>query len=406
MIFNKKYELFFLFLLIVPVLLFRIAIESTNYCTPDSICYLEVSENILSGKGVMMNRVMDDNLENEISANKTGKFKKEYFAIWPLGYPACIVVVSYLTALSPLLASKLLNIVLLALDFYLLNLLFSGKFNFPMYYFCSFTMLEICSYTWSENLFIPFFLIFLIAIKKIKNSNTNSLKSLIILVMALVGMFLSRYASIIFYLSTFFSLVYFIRKKDVEKAKILFYGLLISSVFAGLYLYNNFYQTGFITGMPRINTQEYTTIELMQKFFLGVFNQLHIIKQFSISSSSELIFYLCSTIIQLSLMGFIVYSLSKVSTLNSFTERSKGLFFLGIMYLAFLIFVTSFSTIDPFDYRTLLPFSFPVMLAVLTEIEERLILNQKEKTIMLVKVFFIFSLIMNLPKRYLLELNS
>ena len=65
MVFKKKYELLFLFFLIVPVLILRMNIESTRYCTPDSVYYLEVSKNILSGYGAVGPKVFDFNPETK-----------------------------------------------------------------------------------------------------------------------------------------------------------------------------------------------------------------------------------------------------------------------------------------------------------------------------------------------------
>ncbi|HWZ22695.1 MAG TPA: hypothetical protein VNW06_08580 [Cytophagaceae bacterium] len=400
MVLKKKYELVFLFLLLVSALLFRIHIENTNYCTPDSVCYLEVSENILSGKGI----VIDRNIEQASDKDLQKMSREEYFAIWPLGYPACIVAVSYVTTLPPLWASKLLNLILLALDFYLLYLLFSGSAYLPMYYFCSYAMLEMSSYTWSENLFIPFFLIFILSIKEIDDNPVFTIKNAALLCLALLGMFLSRYASVIFYASTFLILLYYIRRKEFKKVKVLFYGLLVSTILAGLYLFNNYIQTGYSTGIPRVNTQEYTSLELMRKFFIGIFNQLHIIKQFGISGTLDLLFYIFSVVIQLGIMVYLFYILATNSLAKKIAQRSKLMVIVALMYLVFLIGVTSVSTIDPFDYRTLLPFSFPVFIVMLAEVEERLAVNHKNKTIIIVKAFFIFSLILNLPKKYLLEL--
>lgn len=412
MVFKKKYELVFLFLLIFPILLLRVTIESTNYCTPDSVYYLEVSKNILSGLGCVGPKTFDYNsdksklipLYDKTPFGQPNLYEKEYFAVWPLGYPLCIVAVSYVTTLPPLWASKLLNILLLGLDFYLLFLLFSGSSYLPLYYFCSFTMLEICSYTWSENLFIPFFLMLILSIKKIHTSTTILVKYILLLALALFGMCMARYASIIFYVSTFVVLLHYLRRQAFEKAKMIFFGLVISTISLSLYLFNNYIQSGYVTGMPRTNTQDYTSIELTGKFFMGIFHQLHLIKQFRISGTADLIFYLFSTTLQLSLMAYLFYILINNSIEKNFSEKSKLMLSLGFIYLIFLIYMTYTSVIDPFDYRTLLPFSFPVSIALLAELEARLTINNRNRAILVVKAFFVFSLVVNLPKKYLLGL--
>ncbi len=412
MIYKKKYELFFLFLFLLPVLILRVNVESTRYCTPDSVYYLEVSQNILSGYGAVGPKAFDYNadktkifpLYDQTPFGRPDLYQKEYFAIWPLGYPSCIVAVSYITNLSPLWASKVVNILLLALCFYLLYLLFEGSSYLPMYYFGSFTMLEICSYTWSENLFIPFFLLFILALKKNHTAETVTLNNVIMLSSALLIMCLARYASVIFYVIAFVFMLYYYKKSELIKVKTIFYSLIVSTLLLGIYLFNNYINAGYMTGMPRVNTQDFTSLELIEKFFMGMFHQLHLVKQFRFSGTADMIFYLMLTFIQLSLMMYIAYLLHKSTVVKSMAQKSIAMLGIGSVYLVFLIYMTFTSTIDPFDYRTLLPFSFPVMVVILYEIEERLNSNNKKNAIVIIKLFFIFSMFMNLPKKYLLEL--
>jgi hypothetical protein len=410
--FKKKYEPVFLFLLFIPVLLLRVNVESTHYCTPDSKYYLEVSQNILSGLGFVGPKEFEFDSEkkqliplyDKTPFGNPDRYEKKYFSVWPLGYPACIVAVSYITTLPPLWASKILNIILLALDFYLLFLLLQGTSNIPIYYFCSYTMLEISSYTWSENLFIPFFLLLFLSLKKIHNTERISINNIVLLSLALIGMCMARYASVIFYVGTFAVLLYYFRKKQLHKVKSLFYGLAIATITFGLYLYNNFVQTGYVTGMPRSNTQEFTAMKLIGKFFMGLFNQLHLVKQFRFSGTFDFILYLFLVLIQLCLMTYLFFLIRNNSLVKSISQKSKLMIYMGLMYLAFLTYMTFTSVIDPFDYRTLLPFSFPVCIALLTEVDERLVLNRNTKAIWMIKGFFYFSLIMNLPKKYLIDL--
>ena len=411
MLLLKKYEPLLLFLLIIPVLILRVNVESTNYRTPDSDYYLEVSRNILSGEGAIGPRVFDFDEEKHqliplyynTPFGHPELYKKEFFAVWPLGYPIGIVAVSKLTTLEPLWASKALNILLLGIDFYLIWLFFSGSTNLPLYYFGSYTMLEICSYTWSENLFLTFFLLFMVVLKNIRHSDASSWKPILLMAIALAGMTLARYASVIFYVAAFAIMIWYYRKKEFLKTKSIFAGLALGSFLLGIYLLNNYLQCGYLTGMPRVNTQDFTAAELIQKFFLGIFNQLHIIKQFRFSGKADFLFYIFTTALQLGLMILTALQL-KTSFQKPFENKNRLLLYMGILYLVFLIYMTFTSTIDPFDYRTLTPFSFPVFIALLAETEERLRSNQSLKTILVLKGFFIFSLLMNLPKKFLVGL--
>ncbi|HSZ24968.1 MAG TPA: hypothetical protein VK766_04585 [Cytophagaceae bacterium] len=412
MVFTPRLQAFLLFLLISTVLIIRDNVESTSYCTPDSKYYLEVSKNILSGLGPVGPKAFEYNesktkifaLYDSTSFGHPETYQKEYFAIWPLGYPICIVVISYLSGLEPVWASKLVNILLLALDFYLIYLLFGNFHSLSLFYFCSFTMLEITSYTWSENLFIPFFLLLILSLKYISETDFISLKNILLLATAMAGMCLARYASVIFFLSPIIMMVWYFRKKEYSKTKSIFFGLLISSFILGLYLFNNYTHTGYLTGMPRVNTQENTLYNLTIAFFMGIFHQIHIIKQFRFSGTVDFLLYLVLTLIQVCLMVYVGYHLMRTKIVKGTTVQTKLLLYSGFLYLLFLIYMTSTSTIDPFDYRTLLPFSFPIALALLSEMEERLYLSKKYKLITAVKIFFLLSLFLNLPKKYLVDL--
>jgi hypothetical protein len=135
-----------------------------------------------------------------------------------------------------------------------------------------------------------------------------------------------------------------------------------------------------------------------------MFNQLHIIKQFRYDGSAELLVYLSEVLIQLVLTGYLLLLLRKNILTLPFNWMNKFLVYTGLLYLIFLVYMTFTSTIDPFDYRTLLPFSFPVFIALLSEIEVRLHQSRQTKGIIAVKIFFIFSLLMNVPKKFLLNL--
>lgn len=412
MTFIKRYEPLLLFFLFVPVLILRVNIESTNYCTPDSDYYLEVSRNILSGEGFVGPKVFDFDsthsrlipLYYDTPFGHPERYQKEFFAVWPLGYPLGIVATSWITGLESLWASKLFNILLLALDFYLLYLLFDKNSFFPMYYFGSYTMLEICSYTWSENLFLPFFLLFILSFKHIHQSNTFSFLPIVLLSIALIGMSLARYASVIFYVAGAAIMVRYYFKKERIKSGSVLLGLTLASLGLGIYLLNNYWQSGYMTGMPRANTQDFSSQELIRRFFLGIFNQIHIIKQCRISSMLDIVFYSTTVVLQLSLMIYLALLFKTDSQKTRFSAGNKLMILLGILYLVFLAYMTFTSTIDPFDYRTLLPFSFPVFIAFLNEIEKKLKMNNHSKAILMVKLFFLLSLLLNLPKQYLINL--
>ena len=408
--FRKQYILFYIFISLT--ILLRCYTESTNYCSPDSKYYLEVANNIKNGLGPVGPEVFGyDSTQKSLipyyTKTKFGdpdSYTKTYFAVWPLAYPVSIVGISYITHINVLWASKIFNIVLLGITFLLLYHLFGSNAGSGIFYFGSFTMIEISSYTWSENLVIPLFLLFIMAIKQIHESKTFSWIPVFTFSFALLAMCVTRYASFIYFLVGAFIMVTYLIKKNTLQAKSLFYGLSLSAIGFLSYLYINFYHTGYLTGMPRVDTQEYSYAQLFTMFYMGIFNQLHMIKQFRYNGNSDFALYLLFTAMQVVLIGYIVYVFKKAQLPFKFDQISKLLILNGFFYLIFITYMTSHSTIDAFDYRTLMPFSFPVMIAVLYVIEKKLRESHQESVILLIKVFFILSVLMNLPKHYLLSL--
>src|SRR5688572_28640200 len=131
---------------IVLAIWLRVSVEATQYCTPDSNFYLKVAENLLSGKGLVRPN-------NYPFSKSTGDV---YFAVWPAGYPITIAALSFLTNLPALISSKIVNLLFLGFTFILLYKKLGKYAWFPALYFCSFGVLEVYSYTWSEGAFLFF----------------------------------------------------------------------------------------------------------------------------------------------------------------------------------------------------------------------------------------------------------
>ena len=395
-----QYVAFFSFLSIA--ILFRTFVESTHYCSPDSKHYLEVSNNFLHGLGFVGPKIVDSRTNQKpIQFGYPNTYEKQYFAIWPLAYPIGIITTASLTHLHVMWASKVFNLLLLGIDFWLLYVLFGRYAQLSIFYFGSYTMLEVCTYTWSENLFIPLFLGFIIALKSIQKHKDFHLSSMVLFFITLLGMCLTRYSAVIYHLLSVVVIGYFIYKQAFKKAIGLFIGLALSSAVFIAYLYFNYLKTGFITGLPREATQVYDFWTLFGKFWLGLFNQLHLIKQCRFNDTADFILYLILLIVQLALIASIVRQFYQHQYQFKLNTTCKLLLFNAIIYLVFLAYMTIQSTIDPFDYRTLLPFSFPVMLSLLYTTEKKLLTQHAHKTIWLIKVFFICAVLLNLPKQYI-----
>ena len=169
----------------------------------------------------------------------------------------------------------------------------------------------------------------------------------------------------------------------------------------GIYLYINYLKSGYISGMPRMDTQEFSAIELTKAFFTGLYNQLHIIKQFRYEGTVDFIYYCTLSIAQLLLIGLVYRKMKNENLVSTSDYISKLMAWFGFGYLIFLVATTAISTIDPFDYRTLLPFSFPIFALILMWVQTNLEKLNEHSTLTIVKLFFLCSLLLNLPKAYL-----
>ena len=400
--YRKGIPIFAFFIFLSIAILFRTFVESTHYCTPDSKHYLEVSNNFLHGLGFVGPKIMTSKAaQKPIQFGYPNTYEKQYFAIWPLAYPIGIITTASITHLHVMWASKIFNLLLLGIDFWLLYVLFGRYAQLSIFYFGSYTMIEVCTYTWSENLFIPLFLGFIIALKSLKKNKNLHFSSLTLFFSTLLGMCLTRYSAVIYHLSSVVVMGYFFYHQALKKAIGLFVGLALSSLLFISYLYVNYLKTGFITGLPRAATQVYDFWTLFGKFWLGMFNQLHLIKQCRFNGTADFVFYLILLTIQLVLIAYIVYQFQLHKYQFKFNNTCKLLLFNAIIYLAFLCYMTIQSTIDPFDYRTLLPFSFPVMLSILYTTEKKLRTQHAHKILWMIKAFFICAVLFNLPKQYL-----
>ena len=81
------YKLILLFLSLSIIILLNTFFDPNEYLSPDSTYYLRLSKNLLLHEGFGI-------------ADYTAPDGKSFFAIWPVGYPVLIYIVSRLTGLG------------------------------------------------------------------------------------------------------------------------------------------------------------------------------------------------------------------------------------------------------------------------------------------------------------------
>jgi len=170
-----------IFIMMAVAIVVKSYFDLNGYLSPDSSNYLKLAQNLLVGNGYY------------VSAYGVTGQEREFFAIWPAGYPTLIFLTAKLTGLSVFLASKFLNIILIGVILAIFRSLF--KHNAYVYglilLFSAY--IEIFSYTWSETLFITALVWFATSIYLfIKNPERVTLLYFSIMVASLL-LFMSRY---------------------------------------------------------------------------------------------------------------------------------------------------------------------------------------------------------------------
>jgi len=382
------WQLLALYIIIIITLILRIHVEATGYTSPDSHFYLRATENYLNNKGFV--------IPSEYPFNDNSP--ESFMATWAIGYPSYISLISKLTGGSVFWSSKITNFIFLAFIFILLYRWYGVNSFFPALYFCAFSKLEIYSYTWSEGTFLFFLLWFLFLLENILENKNISLFKIILLIFSLISLVWIRYAGLIYFFYTTIIFIILLTQQKYQKVIILFVILLISSSLVLIYLWYNYYHTGgFFGEQPRIFPETESWIDYLTLFAKGFFNELFIIRYFY--GKLDILFF-GLLFIQLRLIYLIIttYPIVHYELLN--TTKNKLLISCGLFYLIFIFILRKLSPFDAFDYRILAPFSTPIYIATLAHLQD-IIHNKKLKTTII--IFFILSLLMNLPKKVILQ---
>ncbi|MFN3405781.1 MAG: hypothetical protein ACK40G_16920 [Cytophagaceae bacterium] len=391
---NDRFIYFLFLFLIIAVVTFRIVAETDGYVSPDGACYLSAAENIVKGRGAVVKpdcavQQADGNLQHEFPS----------FTIWPLGYPWLIASLSYISGLSVLVSSKLVNFLCLILSGLLLRKIYPCSFVFPFLLFCTFPLLEIMSHSWSENPFICFLLLLVLTIRNILKENQQVALPYFLLTFSLVGLFLCRYIGIFFCAFAYLIVVYLFHNGEKRKSAKVFISLIVATFLIITYLYYNYSRSGFITGTDRIGEIQMTVAQFALRVFLGLISQLNFFRYLNLKETS---LFATLFIIQFLVMAF-VFKSTKWG--RFFDDKSNMIFVISsFLYLLVLIPFTAFSGIDMFDYRTLAPWSFCLFVPVLSwlnlELKNQGIWRKQLAYYGLMMIVLLF----NLPKKYLMEL--
>jgi hypothetical protein len=242
------------------VLLFPIALsvygaQFFGWLNDDALNYLRLAEHVAAGKGLSIRPSWSEH---------------SYWAVFPAGYPLFIAFFNLFVG-DVLLASKLLNGVLLLSSIWLaaramrLPILLVASLFFTSWIF------EIVSYSWSENLFIFALMLSLYCLLRYLEQGGRLLLTGFALGMIL--MFSARYIGG-FSLAAFACVIWgyqgHYKQKRLLRAAIVMFGCIL--LFIG-YLLLNQHLTGHMTGLERRAPSE-SPIWLIAQFFRMVFYSL------------------------------------------------------------------------------------------------------------------------------------
>lgn len=385
---KKSYKLGVLFLLITAVIVIRIIAESTSYVSPDSTYYLAAADHLMKGEGLL-------------APHPETPHADVYFAIWPAGYPVCIAAVGWITHTSVLVASKLVNLIFLGLTFILLFRWFGEKSWWVGLYFCSFGLLEIYSYTWSEAPFLFFVLLLCYCVSKDLEKDAGP-RVFFQVLFCLTALFLFRYAGLIYFIAIGFLMLYLIWKKQWLKVGYYFSALFFASiVVCGYFLFNK-EMTGYYTGIgDRMQPQMESLQQFVVLLIRGIWNQLTPARQYFYGEMDYL--YIALLMVQVGVMAVLFYFRERLPKSFFKSIESKMLIAFSFAYLLVMVVLRKIQPFDPFDYRIMAPFSLPLFVALLGRLTKKDAEAYSEKVQPWIVGFMLLSLAVNLPKHFLIE---
>ena len=358
-VYKEDWYLLMIFIMMAVAIVVKSYFHPDGYLSPDSTNYLKLAQNLLEGNGYYV-----------VAYGITGQ-DRELFAAWPIGYPTLIFIVAKLTGLSVFWSSKFLNIIFIGIILGIFRNLFQyNAYVYGLILFFS-AYIEIFSFAWSETIFIVALVWFTTSVYLfIVNPKRISLLYFSIMVASLL-LFMSRYiGAFSFGLIGLLGLYYGVIKKDKSKSFVLISIAVINMGIMILYLYHNYTETGFPTGVKRIPTSE-TNLQLFYFLLKGIVSEALIPIQV-MSRNGILVFFIQFSIIGLLLWRYRNHILQASSTTNQkLVTLSLVFVMIGLVYLFFIILIGWVRWVGEYDYRHLGPGSFLLFIGLIFYIQQK-----------------------------------
>ena len=358
-VYREDWYLFIIFIMMGIAIVVKSYFHPDGYLSPDSTNYLRLAQNLLEGKGYYVS-----------AYGSTGQ-DREFFAAWPVGYSTLIFVVAKLTGLSVFWASKFLNILLIGIILGIFRNLFQHNAHVYGLIFLFSSYIEIFSFAWSETIFIAALVWFVTSVYLfIVNPKRISLLYFSIMMASLL-LFMTRYiGAFSFGLIGLLGLYYGAIKKDKSKSIILIGIAVINIGIMILYLYHNYTETGFPTGVERTSPPD-TNLQLFYFLLKGIVAEVLIPIQI-MSRNGIMVF-----VVQFSIIGLLLWKYRNNILQASMNTEPKpvtpSLIFviIGLVYLFFIILIGWVRFIGEYDYRLFGPGSFLLFIGLIYFVQHR-----------------------------------
>ena len=347
--FFRKYgnDLFLLLVfLAVCVSIYSRAYLKGVYISADSAGYLREAVNLREGFGFHYDGLAGYH---------------NWFANWPIVYPALIALTMTVTGADAYLASKLLTMVICGLILLLMRLCF--KKDAWVYALCltNIGFLNLAYYTWSEIPFILFLLGFSLVLAKILGEEEPHGKWYILLGILGLCCFLTRYFGIYVWIVTGCYILCLLgkyfrsrEKRYFKKAAALAVTAFASGSMSMAYLLMNKIKNGMASGVSRSlwwDDYERLTNDLIESLLTEVCNVFSL-------QIPELIegfpYNLKVFVVVIFLVGLTLFVIKRY---RPFTRESVMIAMSVIYYLVFIV-IRYFSSMDSFYFRFFEPASF------------------------------------------------
>jgi hypothetical protein len=388
--------LLLLYIAVCAAIILRVSVESTGYTSPDSEYYMEAARSLRDGE-----RFYIHDLYGLHTGDSTAK---AHFTAWPVGYPMLIYLASWLSHLDFFRASKLLNLLCIGLGFLMMRHI-NRQYSYVLAsVYCAFTIIEMYSYTWSEGIFMFSCLCFAYLMAAIYNGQYGK-KTFALLLALAIFMFLVRYIGTFTVGFLALTIAYYWFRKEYGTSKRLLIVLLILCVFITAYLIRNYLLIGHLTGIARIHADMESMGEIAQMTIRSLTGEFFLIRRYYFNGIPDLLTWI-TIALQLTVLFYIGKALRNHQGLMQELRKntlSHSCLLAALLYLVLLVFLRSMSQFDPINYRLLSPLTYLVLFAAVNYVvalpaQSKALLRAK----LLIFCFFGISLLLNLPKEYLL----